>query len=172
MSHAKSLRVIGQCLEYAHIATFELEKYGPQYMLWSDAVNGAGETALRNLLNDRFDLANETRHHSPKRVFVFSQADIARLDAQAQRQRKNRSTQATPLNKIVSHGLRILGEHLDRIQANAFRIEWLSGSLIMDHQRLDGTRSFKRFTFEEIHRLDLQPRLRRSSLYLFPPVHG
>ena len=172
MSHAKSLRVIGQCLEYAQIATFELEKYGPQYMLWSDTVNEAGETAVRHLLNDRLDFANETRHHSPKRVFVFSQADIARLDAQAQRQRKNRSTQAMPLNKIVSHGLRILGEHLDRIQASAFRIEWLSGSVIMDHQRLDGTRNFKRFTFEEIHRLDLQPRLRRSSLYLFPPVHG
>ena len=83
MSHAKSLRVVGQCLEYAHIATFELEKYGPQYMLWSDAVNDAGETALRNFLNDRLEFSNETRHHSPKRVFVFSPADIARLDAQA-----------------------------------------------------------------------------------------
>lgn len=172
MSHAKSLRVVGQCLEYAHLATFELEKYGPQYMLWSDTVNEAGETALRNFLNDRLEFSNETRQHSPKRVFVFSPADIARLDAQAQRQRKNRSTQALPPYKIVSHGLRILGEHLDRIQASAFRIEWLSGSVIMDHQRLDGIRSFKRFTFEEIHRLDLQPRLRRSSLYLFPPVHS
>jgi hypothetical protein len=172
MSHAKSLRVVGQCLEYAQIAIFELEKYGPQYMLWSDTVNEAGEKALRSLLNDRLDFSNETRQVSPKRVFVFSPADISRLDAQAQRQRKNRSAQAMPHYKIVSHGLRILGDHLDRIQANAFRIEWLSGSVIMDHQRLDGARNFKRFTFEEIHRLDLQPRLRRSSLYLFPPVHG
>ena len=91
MSHAKSLRVVGQCLEYAHIAIFELEKYGPQYMLWSDTVNEAGETALRSLLNDRLEFSNETRHLSPKRVFVFSPADISRLDAQAQRQRKNRS---------------------------------------------------------------------------------
>src|SRR4029078_3805617 len=169
MSHAKSLRVVGQCLEYAHIATFELEKYGPQYMLWSDAVNDAGETALRNFLNDRLEFSNETRHHSPKRVFVFSPADIARLDAQAQRQRKNRQNQAMPPNKIVSHGLRILGEHLDRLQANAFRIEWLSGSVIMDHQRLDGARSFKRFTFEEIHRVFLPPPPRRlQSISLSP----
>ena len=131
MSHAKSLRVVGQCLEYAQIAIFELEKYGPQYMLWSDTVNEAGETALRSLLNDRLEFSNETRHLSPKRVFVFSPADISRLDAQAQRQRKNRSTQAMPPYKIVSHGLRILGDHLDRIQASAFRIEWLSGSVIM-----------------------------------------
>ena len=172
MSHAKSLRVIGQCLEYAQVATFELEKYGPQYMLWSDTVTDTSERALRNLLNDRIDHSGDNRHHSPKRVFVFSPADISRLDAQAQRQRKNRSLQPMPPYKIVSHGLRILGEHLDRIQATAFRIEWLSGCVIMDHQRLDGVRNFKRYTFEEIHRLDLQPRLRRSSLYLFPPVHG
>jgi hypothetical protein len=141
-------------------------------MLWSDTVNELGEKTLRHLLNDRLEFSNPTRHHSPKRVFVFSPADISRLDALAQRQRRNRQPQSMPPYKIVSHGLRILGEHLDRLQANAFRIEWLSGSVIMDHQRLDGTRTFKRFTFEEIHRLDLQPRLRRSSLYLFPPVHS
>ena len=169
MSHGKSLRVIGQSLECTCIATFELEKYGPSYMLWSDSVNEAGESFLRSLLNSADDLVVDGRHHSPKRAFAFSLADISRLDAQAQRQRRNRSPSATSHQKFISHGLRVLGEHLDRMQASAFRIEWSNAAVVVDQQRADGTRNSRRFTFEEIRRLDLQPKLRRSSLFLFPP---
>ena len=172
MSHGKSLRVIGQSLECVCIATFELEKYGPPYMLWSDSLNEASESFLRSLLNGADDLAVDGRNRSPKRVFAFSLADISRLDAQAQRQRRHHSSSATPLQKFISHGLRVLGEHLDRMQASAFRVEWSSDFVVVDHQRADGTRNSRKFTFEEIRRLDLQPKLRRSSLYLFPPVDG
>ncbi len=172
MSHGKSLRVIGQSLESVSIETFELEKYGSSYMLWSDAVNEASESFLRSLLNGAADVAAEGRHHSPKRVFAFSPADISRLDAQGQRQRRNHSSSGTPRQKFISHGLRVLGEHLDRMQASAFRIEWSAALVVVDHQRADGIRNSRKFTFEEIRRLDLQPKLRRSSLYLFPPVDG
>jgi len=50
MPVAKSLRVIGQSLESAGIAVFEVEKHGPQYLIWTDLVTEAGEKILRNLL--------------------------------------------------------------------------------------------------------------------------
>ena len=34
MSHAKSLRVIGQTLEAARVTTFKLEKHAQPYRLW------------------------------------------------------------------------------------------------------------------------------------------
>lgn len=172
MAHAKSLRVIGQSVESARIVTFELEKYGAQYMLWSEAVTEASERFLRHLLGDSNGASDHASCRSSKRVFVFSPADILRLDAQAQKQRRNQSFAAAPSDKLISHGLRVLGDQLDRLQANAFRIDWMRGSVLVDYQRLDGARNFRTFTFAEIRELDLQPKLRRSSLYLFPGVNS
>src|SRR5687768_335328 len=108
MSHARSLRVIGQSLEAARILTFELEKekYGPQYMVWTDSVTEAGEAILRNVLRHNKAASQDMRHHQANRVFCFSRGDISRLDAQAQKQRRNQSRSATPTVKLLSHGLR------------------------------------------------------------------
>jgi hypothetical protein len=90
MSHAKSLRVIGQALEAAQIATFELEKYSPQYMIWTVSVSEAGQRILRNALRHDKVTPQEVRARA-NHVFCFSPADILRLDAQAQKQRRNQS---------------------------------------------------------------------------------
>ena len=169
MSHAKSLRVIGQALEAARMATFELEKYGPQYMLWSDSVSEAGEKILRNALRHNNVVSQGARSIS-NRVFCFSPADISRLDAQAQKQRRNQSLSGTPTSKLLSHGLRTLGDHFDRMQVNAFRIEWNVDSVILDYQRITGQRNCKTFTAEELQHLCEHPRLRRASPYLFPKL--
>jgi len=39
-----------------------------------------------------------------------------------------------PPSKLLSHGLRTLGDHFDRTQVNAFRIEWTVGAVILDYQ--------------------------------------
>ncbi len=170
MSHAKSLRVIGQSLEAARIATFELEKYGPQYMVWSDSIIKAEEWILRNALRHNNVVSQDARYSTANRVFCFSPADISRLDAQAQKQRRNQSFSATPASKLLSHSLRTLGDYFDRLQVNAFRIEWTVGSVTVDYQRVDGQRNCRTFTAEELQHLCAHPRLRRSSLYLFPPL--
>jgi hypothetical protein len=170
MSHAKSLRVIGQSLEAARIATFELEKYGPQYMVWSDSVTKTDERILRNALGHNNVGSQDARHSTANRVFCFSPADISRLDAQAQKLRRNQSFSAPPASKLLSHGLRSLGDHFDRLQVNAFRIEWTVGSVTVDYQRVDGRRNCRTFSAEEMQHLCAHPRLRRSSLYLFPPL--
>ena len=60
MSHAKSLRVIGQTLQAAQITTFKLQKHAVPYRLWI-----------------------------AKCLFCFGPADISRLDARAQKKRKS-----------------------------------------------------------------------------------
>jgi hypothetical protein len=166
MSHAKSLRVIGQSLEAARISTFELEKYGPQYMLWTDSVTEAGEAILQNALRHNKAASQEARH---PRVFCFGPADISRLDAQAQKQRRNQSQSATPAEKLLSHGLRTLGDHFDRMQVHGFRIEWAMDSVSIHYQRVNGPSHSKTFTVEELRELCAHSSLRRSGLYLFPP---
>jgi hypothetical protein len=170
MSHARSLRVIGQSLEAARILTFELEKYGPQYMLWTDSVTEAGQAILRNPLRQNKAASQDARHSQANRVFCFSPADISRLDAQAQKQRQNQSLSATPAAKLVSHGLRTLGDHFDRMQVNAFRVEWTLGSVTIHYQRVNGPLNCKTFTLKEVQELCAHPSSRRSGLYLFPPA--
>jgi hypothetical protein len=161
MSHAKSLRVIGQALEAARIPTFELEKYGPQYMVWIVSVSAAGEAVMRNALRHNHDM-KEARS-TANRVFCFSPADISRLDAYAQKQRRRQSSSGTPVSKLLSHGLRTLGDHFDRMQVSAFRIEWKVGVVSIDYQRSNGERNCQTLTTAELQYLCEHSRTRRRN---------
>ena len=63
MLHAKSLRVIGQWLEAAGIAAFELEKNDESYVVSSACVSREGESILRNALGGN-DLSSQGDHQS------------------------------------------------------------------------------------------------------------
>jgi hypothetical protein len=161
MLHAKSLRVIGQVLEAARIPTFELEKYGPEYMVWCDSVAQVAELVVRNALRQK----NDTPIDRPttNRVFCFSPADVSRLDAHAQRQRRHQSSSGTPVLKLLSQGLRTLGDHFDRMQVDAFRIEWNVGSVSVDFQRLNRERNCMTLTAVELQHLCEHTRAQRRS---------
>lgn len=73
MSHAKSLRAIGQTLQTARVTTFKLEKHADLYRLW---------------------IAN--------RLFCFGPADISRLDAQARKRRANHPSANRPSTALPS----------------------------------------------------------------------
>jgi hypothetical protein len=162
MSHARSLRVIGQVLETARIPTFELEKYGPEYMVWCDLVSEAGELVVRNALRQKYDSTNDTRA-TASRVFCFSAADVSRLDAHAQKRRRYQSSSGTPALKLLSHGLRTLGDHFDRMQVQGFRVEWNVGTVSIDFQRTNGERNCKTFTAAELQQLCEHSRAQRRS---------
>ena len=138
MSHAKALRVIGQTLEGARVREFKLEKNTDTYQLWI-----------------------------AKRLFSFGPGDISRLDAQAQKRRRNHFT-ATRLSTSLSQQLRALGGHLDRIGVSSFRIVWMAGSALLRYERASGERNSRTFTLEELRQLGLHRTLLRSSHYLFP----
>jgi hypothetical protein len=71
MLHAKSLRVIGQSLEAAGIAAFELEKNDQSYVVESAYVTREGESILRNALGGN-DLSSQGAQQSrANRLFCF-----------------------------------------------------------------------------------------------------
>jgi hypothetical protein len=169
MSHAKSLRVIGQILEAAKVETFELEKHGQRYLVWSAALTKEGKLILRNALQDN-DFASQNNRQAIPNVFCFNPVDISRLDARAQKRRRNQSSSATRPSTMLSHQLRSLGDHLDRIEVSAFHIMWTAGSVILGYQPLNGEWNYRTFTAEELRQRGLHRRLLRSSRYLFPQL--
>lgn len=137
MSHAKSLRAIGQTLQAARVTTFKLEKHADLYRLW---------------------IAN--------RLFCFGPADISRLDTQARKRRANRSAVNRPLTALPQQ-LRALGGYLDRVEVRAFRIVWTGASALLEYERVNGERNRRVFPVEELRQLGLHRSLLRSSHYVF-----
>lgn len=133
MSHAKSLRVIGQTLQAAKVMSFKLEKHADSYRLWI-----------------------------AKREFRFAPADISRLDAAAQKRRKSQRA-VTRWSTSLSQQLRALGDHLDRVEVRSFRIVWAAESAILEYERINGQRNRRLFTAEELGQLSLHRSLSRSS---------
>lgn len=138
MSHAKSLRAIGQTLQAARVTTFKLEKNADLYRLW---------------------IAN--------RLFCLGPADISRLDTQARKRRANHPTANRPLTALPPQ-LRALGGYLDRVEVRTFRIVWTGASALLEYERVTGERNRRVFPVEELRQLGLHRSLLRSSHYLFP----
>jgi mRNA-degrading endonuclease RelE of RelBE toxin-antitoxin system len=171
MLHAKSLRVIGQSLEAAGIAAFELEKNDQSYVVCSACVTREGESILRNALGGN-DLSSQGAQQSrANRLFCFRPADISRLDAQARKKRKSQFGTVTRTPTTLSYRLRALGDHLDRIQVSVFRIVWTLHSVIIVYQKVDGQYHCKIFMAEEMQQLALHSRFQRSNANLFPQLN-
>ena len=136
MSHAKSLRVIGQTLQAAKVTSFKLEKHADGYRLWI-----------------------------AKRQFHFAPADISRLDAAAQKRRRSHRA-VTRWSTSLSQQLRALGGYVDKIEVRSFRIVWAGDSAILEYERINGERKHRLFTAEELVQLGLQRSSLRSSNYV------
>ncbi len=162
MAHAKSLRVIGQSLEVARAAAFELENDGQSYVLRSDSLTQTGEWILQNALSENEFSERRTRPPTIKRSLRFSPPDISRLDAEGQKRRRNQTSSRMESSKL-SQLLRTLGDHLDRTAASAFHISWSPDSIFVDYQRADGESDSRTFTPEKLQQLGLHTRFRRSS---------
>lgn len=163
MTHAKSLRVIGQSLEVVRLAAFELETDGPNYVVKSDSLTQTGEWILRHALSPNDSSAQGSRQSTVSRSLRFTPADILRLDDQAQKQRGFKSSGDTPVSRKLSQLLRALGDHLDRTEAGAFHMSWTSGSVSVDFQSLDGQSDSRTFTVEKLEQLGSHSRFRRLS---------
>ena len=108
MTHAKSLRVIGQKLELTGIFRFQLEHDGQNYTVEKDFPSGMAEWVM-----------------CYAQPLVFSNADLTRLNRlQAKERRGLSTTSQSELGTNLSHVLRALGDHLDRCSARSFRIVW------------------------------------------------
>lgn len=163
MAHANSLRVIGQSLENARIATFDLEKNGQDYLVKSSALTPAGEWILRNATSENFLADPAYRRSSGNSPFRFTPIDISRLDAQWQKQRQSHSSLQTQVSSKLSQLLRSLGDHFDRAGASAFHISWTPNSVSVDYQQADGQSESRSFTTGKLQELGLHNRFRRAN---------
>ena len=160
MTHARSLRVIGQSLETAKVRVFELETDGPDYIVRTDFLTKATEWILRFALGVQ-DVSEETSGHSPvKKSVRFTRADISRLDDQEQKQRKTTSMDKQ-MHGRLSQVMRSVGDDLDAIEASAFSMSWTYDSVSVDYQSLDGQRDARTFTAERLEQLESRSRFRR-----------
>ena len=163
MTHAKSLRVIGQSLETAKIQAFELKTDGQNYIAQSDSLTAASEWILRYAVSPHGVSEQSARPSTTNRSVRFTPADISRLDDQAERQRRINPSQHTQTYHRLSQLLRALGDHLDRAEVNSFHISWTSGSVSVDFQPVDGRRDFRTFTNEKLEQLGSHSRFRRAT---------
>src|SRR5689334_15630221 len=120
MSHAKSLRVIGQKLDLAKIALFDLEHDGENYIVTGDSMARTAEWILRYATSE--DSApfqrGATKTLLEVRPIVFTKSDLTRLN-QCELRRRRDFSQSEPEIKL-SHLLRTLGDHLDTDRAQHF----------------------------------------------------
>jgi hypothetical protein len=161
MVHSKSLRVIGQSLETAKIPSFELEADGQNYVVKSELLTGTGEWVLRHTLR-RNDFSEQTARQSTVKCSVrFTPGIISRLDEHAQMQRRSSSSPPNGFRRL-SQLLRTLGDQFDRMNASAFQISWVSDSVSVYFQFLDGQCDSRTYTAEKLQQMGLSSRFLRS----------
>lgn len=166
MVHAKSLRVIGQVLELAKVTIFEAEKHGSNYIVWSDSLTQANDLIWRHgLIGDVMNAG--ARQSKPNCSLCFSSSDVSRLDSQARKQRRDRSSSyMTGANKL-SRLLRTLGDQLDQHGVTSFHFFWTPESVsILTLPTADLILEKTTLSAEKLLQLSFQRRLRRSSPHL------
>jgi hypothetical protein len=137
MNHGKSLRAIGQSLEAARLANFQIENRGEKYLVLSDSLS--------------------------LRVRRFTPADIWKLDALGQKQRRSHSSSHTQTSKKLSQLLRSLGNQLDKAGSKGFQITFTSGGVSVDYQKADGQSESRTFTMADLQEVGLHNRIRRDN---------
>jgi len=117
LSHAQSLRTIGQCLDDLGVAYFALDKAGPVYVAWISAEEESLESAP--LSTDLAICFNEAR---------IRQSEIV---AQSRRGKSN----AIPDTRNLASRMRVLGHYLDRKAATDFTLRWSGDSVKLELPR-------------------------------------
>lgn len=162
MPHSRSLRVIGQSLEAAKLASFELDKHGPDYVLRGQALTRQDEWILRHALNqDEFQATENGRASEP--VLSFSARDLARLDEEAQKKRRDHSAVPGQESIRLSQLLRTVGDHLDRMNVTSFHIASSGDAITVNYQQAGGQQDSRTFTREKLQQLGFHTRFRRAS---------
>lgn len=121
LSHARSLRVIGQCLQQLAIDRFDLDKVGPLYI-----VSTSAEDSRKNT------------HGAPHLVISFDDTRIRQLET-LERAKRARSD-VMPDVRELSSNMRVLGHYLERKGVTDFTLSW-SGDLVKLHVPSQETRS-------------------------------
>ena len=164
MLHSKALRVIGQALDEIRAVTFELEKHGQYYELWSEALITADEWILRKTFGSNFSMQS-TQRYETKYSAQLNSTDISWLEANGQKKRRNYTSSNSRTTKSLSQFLRTLGNHLDNNQVTAFHVSWTPPYISVIMFPTNGPFVIDRTTFttEKLQQLSLEMKIRRRS---------
>jgi hypothetical protein len=165
MTHAQSLRVIGQSLQLARVTTFELEKNGPAYLVRSDSLSPSGEWVLRHAISESDFTKQSANPSTANRPLRFAPPAISRLDSLGQQERRKDSSSPTQESTKLSQLMRSLGDHLDRTEASGFQISWHPDSVAVEFHFSDGSSESRTFTTEKLQQLGSHSRFLRSSRF-------
>jgi hypothetical protein len=158
VSYAQSLRVVGQDLEALDVDSFELAKWGDDYIVWPKRAETPEKLSpdkgflskIKKAVFEHDDPGKEI----PTRLY-FTPAEIAWADTQRRLERKIDSLSD---RRDLSFVLRVLGDYLDRKNARQFTISWSKNSLVISYDQ-----KRESFTPENLYDLGIRMYLRRST---------
>jgi hypothetical protein len=152
LSNAQSLRVIGQNLGVLSVDSFELVKFGDEYIV---SLADSGREQQRGFLSKI--IRRLSRHHDltiPNPI-RFTSSDILQIDTQRRLQRGSHG----PIDRRdLSFILRVLGDYLDGKGAGQFAIQWSNTSVKIIYEHGEET-----FSHENLYDFGIKMYLRRSS---------
>ena len=165
MQYALSLRAIGQSLEMLRVQMFSLETKGQTYIVRSDLLTATHEWMLKSILTDNLSdsaASKNTELTVGDRSLRYGPREIARLNAQNEKKRRQQGFERGSEAHKLPDLLRALGEHLDMKEASALDISWTPEAVLVEYCTPDGICERKDFTIEKLHQLALRSKFRRT----------
>ena len=162
LSYAQALRAIGVSLEVLGISSFNLEKYGEDYIVYVTASQPTrGKSFAARIAGILRWFHNSDK--KPPDVLTYALSDILRLD----REQRSRYSEANvmPDTYKLAQVLRVIGDHLDRKEACAFTISMSSDAVSVWYETSGGHQTRDSFTVENLYDFAVHMYLRRSKRY-------
>jgi hypothetical protein len=162
LSYAQSLRAIGVSLEVLGISSFNLEKYGEDYI----ARVIASEPTRGKSFRKRIAGILRWSHNSDKKppdFLTYARSDIIWLDNE-QRSQCGKANVMPDTHKLAQV-LRVIGDQLDRKEASTFTISMARDAVSVWYETSDGHQTRDNFTVENLYDFAVYMYLRRSNRY-------
>ena len=158
LSYAQALRVIGQDLGPLDINSFELAKWGDDYIVWMEHSESGRELSAKKTFFDKITqkILGHTDSDRETRRIYFSRAEI--LLADIERQSKRRISDSPSDLRDLSFVLRVLGDDLDRKAAGEFTISWSPNSIKVRYDQKEES-----FTLQNLYDFGIHMYLKRSN---------
>jgi hypothetical protein len=167
MPYSKSLRAIGQSLEFLHIDAFVIEKRGQNFIVRSESLPPHPEATLKKTLVDKvWDFSGPDRQRAMvpggEGWLLYSPPYLSWLDARGRRKRRRRFSTHASGSKTLSQRLRTLGKYLDRVDTNSFQVRWATDSVFVDYELTGGNHIRESLSMAKLRELGLRMRYRRA----------
>jgi hypothetical protein len=156
LSYAQSLRVVGQDLDALGVDSFELAKWGDDYIVWLAEFTRkpSAEKGFLSKITQKILEHDDSHKEIPNRLY-FTPAQIVWSDVQ---RRLKRQSDSPSDRRDLSFVLRVLGDYLDRKNPGQFTISCFSNSITISYD--DKQESV---TSENLYDFGIHMYLRRST---------